>query len=109
MIVYHRMRRLEHLQCHDLQVALLKAPDDLADEPFPDAVRLYHHVRHFFFRGKDPVGEFIESFEGGRNAWLTRDDIAKLPDLFPDVAEGLDIIDGKEFRLIERKYEVEKY
>jgi 8-oxo-dGTP pyrophosphatase MutT (NUDIX family) len=63
----------------------------------------------FFFRGEEPKGKFVETFQGGKNAWLTRDEILKLPDLFHDVPEGLDLIDSKEFRLIERKYEVEKY
>lgn len=63
----------------------------------------------YFFRGERSTGTLIETFEGGRNAWLTKDDVLKLPDLFPDVREGLDLIEGAEFKLVERQYEVEKY
>ena len=63
----------------------------------------------FFFRAEKPHGEFRATFPGGQNAWLTKDEILKLPDLFPDVPEGLAIIDGKEFCVIERRYQVEKY
>lgn len=75
-----------------------KATGELAEDKF-----------FLFFRGEDAHGALIETFEGGKNAWLTRAQIEKLPDLFHDVLEGLDLIDSKEFRLIERKYSVEKY
>jgi ADP-ribose pyrophosphatase YjhB (NUDIX family)/predicted transcriptional regulator len=55
------------------------------------------------------TGELMEVFEGGKNGWFTRDEIEKLPDLFPNVPELLDLVEREEVIMVERKYNVEKY
>ena len=42
-------RCVRHLERHDFKVALLKALDNLADEPFAHAVGLDEHERFLFF------------------------------------------------------------
>lgn len=65
----------------------------------------------FFFAQvvRDPAGTLKQQFDGGRNLWLTKQEIAKLPDLFPDVISAIDLVERNEFSFIEKKYEVEKY
>lgn len=63
----------------------------------------------FIFRGENAEGTLIERFAEGRNVWLSRDDLAKLSDVFPDVPKSLDLIDSRTFQFVEKKYAVEKY
>jgi ADP-ribose pyrophosphatase YjhB (NUDIX family) len=66
--------------------------------------------KYFFaFRGEKPKGNFIEQFEGGRNMWLTKDELLKMPDLYADVTDAFKLFEGKKFRIIERRYTEEKY
>lgn len=55
------------------------------------------------------TGDLIEEFEGGKNAWFTREEIEKLPDLFLNVPEVFDIILKGVVVMVERKYNVDKY
>jgi ADP-ribose pyrophosphatase YjhB (NUDIX family) len=38
-------------------------------------------------------GELVESFEGGRNAWMTQEELASQPKHFPSAIEFIDLID----------------
>lgn len=61
------------------------------------------------FRAENCKGDLIESFEGGQNVWLTKEEIAELPDLFPDVVRIIESINDKHIRFSEKKFIVEKY
>lgn len=65
----------------------------------------------YFFSviGEEPQGDLLETFEGGKNIWLTMDEINKLPKLFPDVIVGLKIFDNSELTFVERKFYVEEF
>lgn len=63
----------------------------------------------YIFKGTKAAGNLIERFEGGRNVWLTKEEIIKLPDLFPDVEEILEIINQKKMTFTEKKFTTEKY
>lgn len=63
----------------------------------------------FIFKGTSAKGEFTEQFEGGRNAWFSREEVKKLPDVFGDVEEILDVIMEGVFTFIERKFTVSRY
>ncbi len=63
----------------------------------------------FIFRGTTANGKLVEQFEGGRNAWYSRSEVGKLPEVFGDVEEILDVIMKGEFGFIERKFTVSKY
>ncbi len=66
--------------------------------------------KYFFtFKGTTTDGKLIEQFEGGRNAWCSRKEIEKLPEVFGDVEEILDVIMKGEFKFIERKFTVSRY
>ena len=43
------------------------------------------------------TGQLLESFEGGRNAWLTQKEIKNLPDLFDDVLKIIKVVDKGKF------------
>ena len=58
---------------------------------------------------KNPTGLLMEEFEGGRNLWLTREEITTLPDLFPAVDEWPSLIDSPSLIFIETQDVVEKY
>jgi ADP-ribose pyrophosphatase YjhB (NUDIX family) len=54
-------------------------------------------------------GELKENFEGGRNVWMTKEDILKLPDLFPDIERSFDMAESKNLKFVEMKVIVERY
>lgn len=43
----------------------------------------------FVMKGKNPRGDFTERFEGGRNAWLTKEEIANLNNAFPALSQSM--------------------
>lgn len=65
----------------------------------------------FFFAQivRDPTGVTKQEFDGGRNLWLTKQEIQNLPDLFPDVINAIELVERGQFAFIEKKYLVEKY
>lgn len=63
----------------------------------------------FVVKFNNPTGKLIESYEGGKNLWLTEKNILELPNLFPDMAEFIAIYKTGSFFFSERKYTVEKY
>lgn len=63
----------------------------------------------FIFLASSAKGDFIERFEGGKNLWLTKKEILRLPNLFGDVAKILKIIGKNKFAFFEKKYAVEVY
>ena len=60
----------------------------------------------FIFKVEGVKGKLIEEFEGGRNLWLTKSEILKLPNLFDGVDTTLATIGQKQFSYIEKKYRV---
>lgn len=83
---------------------------------------VYHKIDHnsdgsnlledkFFFRVKatNLKGKLIETFEGGKNVWLTKKGIKKLPDLFPDVLTTIELTESPEINFYEKKFKVDKY
>ncbi len=63
----------------------------------------------FLFRGDQTKGELTEVFEGGRNIWLTKEEIFKLPNVFDGVAETLKLAEEGGIGFIETKYTVEGF
>jgi len=55
------------------------------------------------------TGQLLESFEGGRNTWLTQKEIKNLPDLFGDVLKIIKVVDKGKFTFFEDKYNVKRY
>ncbi|OGY56728.1 MAG: hypothetical protein A2Y84_01390, partial [Candidatus Colwellbacteria bacterium RBG_13_48_8] len=58
----------------------------------------------YIFRVENPEGDFIESFEGGKNIWLTKEEISNIPELFDDVMKVVGVIERGEFTFFEDKY-----
>jgi 8-oxo-dGTP pyrophosphatase MutT (NUDIX family) len=63
----------------------------------------------FIVRADNPKGKLKKDFEGGKNHWLTKDKIFKLPNLFPDMKLVLKILDQDEFVFEEKRYTVLSY
>jgi 8-oxo-dGTP pyrophosphatase MutT (NUDIX family)/predicted transcriptional regulator len=63
----------------------------------------------FLFRGDAPRGKLIETFEGGKNMWLTGKEYLAMPDLFDNVKETLSVMNQDALKFYERKYTVAKY
>ena len=63
----------------------------------------------FIFRAENPKGRLTENFEGGRNVWLTRREILKLPDIFDDVLKIIGMVNQKNLVFSEAKYKVKRY
>lgn len=57
----------------------------------------------------NPKGLLIEEFEGGKNCWMTKDEILKLPDLFDGVEESMAAVENKNLDFKENKYKVKGY
>ncbi|TFB09119.1 NUDIX domain-containing protein [Candidatus Atribacteria bacterium MT.SAG.1] len=63
----------------------------------------------YIFKATNPSGELLESFEGGKNTWLSKEEIQKLPDLFDDILKIMDIIEKEKLIFSEEKYNVDRY
>ncbi|MFZ2152694.1 MAG: NUDIX domain-containing protein [Microgenomates group bacterium] len=60
-------------------------------------------------RATELKGKMMEKFEGGRNKWLTIEEIKKLPDLFDGVEETIKMSLTKSMDFSETKYRVKRY
>lgn len=58
----------------------------------------------FIIRATRAKGKLIESFEGGRNSWLTEKEMISDPKVFEDVPKILQAVKGKNFVFFEDKY-----
>lgn len=63
----------------------------------------------FIIRADDAKGTFIDSFDGGKNSWMTKEELLQKSDIFDDMPEIIENIDLKDARVIERKYTVKRY
>lgn len=63
----------------------------------------------FVVRANSPKGKLKEKFEGGKNQWLTKTEIFKLPNLFDDVKLILNMLDQNQLVFQEKKYAVPSY
>lgn len=65
----------------------------------------------FFFviKAENIKGKLKEEFEGGRNKWLTREQLMKEENVFGDVEHTFKIIDSKNMPFDEFKFIVDKY
>lgn len=63
----------------------------------------------FVFRIDEVQGELITEFEGGKNIWMTRQEIDQIPDLFDGVAETIKMTLANTLVFSETKYQVAKY
>lgn len=60
----------------------------------------------FIFAATETEGELIESFEGGKNQWLSESEIMKALGVFPDVIKILKMVQKKSLSFSEEKYQV---
>ena len=60
----------------------------------------------FVFRVDGVKGVLVKEFEGGKNIWLSEEEIAKLPNQFDGVAEAIEMVAGKNLTFSEMKYTV---
>ncbi len=63
----------------------------------------------FVFKVTNLKGKLKEKFEGGRNKWLTEEEILKLKNLFDGAEESMNFIKKPIFKFSEIKYLVKKY
>jgi len=63
----------------------------------------------FVHLAENCTGTLLEKFEGGENLWCSIEEIKRLPDLFPDVLLGIEIIESNNLQIHEGKYKVERY
>jgi len=53
-----------------------------------DTKELLEDKIFFVVRGENPKGDLLESFDGGRNAWLSLEEVSREEKIFDGVAEG---------------------
>jgi 8-oxo-dGTP pyrophosphatase MutT (NUDIX family) len=63
----------------------------------------------FVFKAEGFSGEFITDFEGGKNLWLTKEEILKLPNLFDGVEATMTAGEKAGFSYREKKYIVKGF
>lgn len=63
----------------------------------------------FILLGLGPTGNLKGSFEGGRNLWIKKKEILKLPNLFDDVAQILKVFEKDQLVFFENKFTVKSY
>lgn len=54
-------------------------------------------------------GKLKEDFKEGKNVWMTKEEIRELTETFDDMFIILDMIEGKDFKYIERQFEVKGF
>ena len=54
-------------------------------------------------------GELAEEFDGGKNIWMPKKEILKLPNLFHDVPLLISMVEKETIEVLEKKYYVESY
>ncbi|MDQ3099525.1 MAG: NUDIX hydrolase [bacterium] len=59
--------------------------------------------------GENCTGTLKETFEGGQNMWLSREQVDNLPDQFPDLSMLFEFLNSETIIFNETKYTVEKY
>ena len=69
--------------------------------------RLLEDKHFYMMEAKEPAGELIASYDGGKNSWHTLEEIEALPKMFQGAREALGLIqdDGMVFR--EKSFEIE--
>jgi len=63
----------------------------------------------FVFKATSLKGKQTKKFEGGKNIWLTKKEILKIPNLFDGVEETIKMITQKNLLFSETKYTVSSY
>lgn len=65
----------------------------------------------FFYivRATETKGQLKEVFDCGKNQWLTKEETALLPNLFPDVPKIIKAVEASELVFFEDKYYVNEY
>lgn len=63
----------------------------------------------FVFHGKYKSGELKESFEGGKNQWMTEQQITKIPKLMGAVMESIEMSQNSTLTFSEREHIVEEF
>jgi ADP-ribose pyrophosphatase YjhB (NUDIX family) len=63
----------------------------------------------FVFKATKTKGKLKVNFEGGKNIWLTKKEILKLPSLFEGVIRRFELVKLKHLSFLETKYKVKKY
>lgn len=76
---------------------------------YSDKGELLEDKYFYVMKGTDFAGRLLETFEGGKNIWLLKQEIEKLPDLFDDVLKIIEVIDKGKFTFFEDKYNVNGY
>ena len=76
---------------------------------YSDKNELLEDKYFYVMKGTNFSGQLLESFEGGKNIWLTKHEIEKLPELFDDVLKIIKVIDKGKFTFFEDKYNVYGY
>lgn len=63
----------------------------------------------FVMKATNLRGSLVSKYEGGKNEWLSKSEVLKLPNLFPDVKEAITMINAKTPQFSETKYSVTSY
>ena len=61
------------------------------------------------FRASSTKGKLVETFEGGKNQWMTKDQLLGQEDLFDDIEEILNMVEDDQFKFVEKSYKVKRY
>ncbi len=109
------------------EFVLAAAARELEEETGLHADLTLEHIRHkcdyaadgalledkvfFSIRAENPAGTLRETFEGGKNLWLPKVDILKLPKLFHGMVDTLERLEGSAppLKFEEAKYTVDEY
>lgn len=63
----------------------------------------------YVVKASDFRGELVTEFEGGKNKWLSKEEIFQLKNLFDGVDESIEMVDQENLVFSETKYTVSKY
>lgn len=76
---------------------------------YSDKDELLEDKYFYIMKGTNFSGQLLESFEGGRNTWLSKQEIDKIPNLFDDVLKIMKVVEKGKFTFFEDRYNVKEY
>ncbi len=61
------------------------------------------------FKANEVKGDLIENFEGGKNQWMTKEQLLHQDDIFDDIESIIEMVSKNKFEFDEKQYKVKRY
>ena len=88
---------------------LVKQYPGIREGLFDKKGKLLEDKFFYVMKVENPKGKLIVDFEGGKNIWVLKNKVKKMPKLFGDVLDILELIEKRGVQFIEKRFKVTGY